>query len=109
MSTPIAYLIDDTADSMDSIVKQMDLISADQCGLDIRAGRLYISREGIVVRNSNRRTLNYYGGFEYVDEDYVHTLGDYTFYNTDDERVLNAVAYYMSQVSMRQMLAEEEG
>lgn len=57
-------------------------------GLDTRAAyRLFINESFIAVSKGNRRTLDYYGGFEYVDEENVTVLGDYVFYSADDERV----------------------
>jgi hypothetical protein len=31
--------------------------------------------------------LDYYGGFEYIDSDYVKTYGEYVFYSADADRV----------------------
>ena len=63
-------------------------VSPQELGLDPRAGyHLFINEEYIAVGNGNRRSLDYYGGFEYVDEEHVTVLGDYVFYSADDERV----------------------
>ena len=57
-------------------------------GLDARSGYcLFINEDYIAIRKSDRRPLDYYGGFEYVDEENVTVLGDYVFYSADDERV----------------------
>lgn len=67
-------------------------------GLDTRAGyRLFINEDFIAVSKGNRRTLDYYGGFEYVDEEYVTVLGDYVFYSADDERVQNHLDEFFMQ------------
>jgi len=63
-------------------------VTPKEVGLDTRAGhRLFINEDFIAVSRGNRRTLDYYGGFEYVDEEYVTVLGDMVFYSADDERV----------------------
>ena len=63
-------------------------VTPQELGLDPRAGyHLFINEEYIAVGNGNRRSLDYYGGFEYVDEEHVTVLGDYVFYSADDERV----------------------
>ena len=63
-------------------------VSPQELGLDPRAGyHLFINEEYIAVGNGNRRSLDYYGGFEYVDEEHVTVLGEYIFYSADDERV----------------------
>ena len=63
-------------------------VTPKEVGLDSRAGyRLFINEEYIAVSIGNRRSLDYYGGFEYVDEEHVTVLGDMVFYSADDERV----------------------
>lgn len=61
-------------------------------GLDTRAAYvLYVSDEAIAVDKSNDRTLQYYGGFEYVEKDYRVEAGDYVFYLAEDDRVQNHI------------------
>ena len=63
-------------------------VTAKEVGLDKRSAyQLLINEDYIAIRRSNRRSLDYYGGFEYVDEEHVTVLGDYVFYSSDDERV----------------------
>lgn len=68
---------------------------ADQLGLDIRAGyTLYVSDDAIAVEKRNDRTLQYYGGFEYVDEECRTEAGEYVFYFNEDERVADCLDAY---------------
>ena len=63
---------------------------ATRLGLDLRCGRLLvdINDQVIAVPNHNIRTLDYYGGFEYVKEGEGRmTVGDYTFFTTESDRV----------------------
>ena len=63
-------------------------VTPKEIGLDTRAGyRLFINEDYIAVSRGNRRILDYYGGFEYVDEEHITVLGDMVFYSSDDERV----------------------
>ena len=63
-------------------------VTPQELGLDPRAGyHLFINEEYIAVGNGNRRSLDYYGGFEYVDEEHVTVLGEYIFYSADCERI----------------------
>ena len=67
-------------------------------GLDSRAGyRLFINEDYIAVSRGNPRTIDYYGGFEYVDEEHVTVLGDYIFYSADDERVQDHLDEFFMQ------------
>ncbi len=74
------------------------LIRAENIGLDRRASVVYVSEDGIVVHNRYRQALEYYGGFEYVDKDYVITVGEYTFYAVEDNRVASAVQFYFNSL-----------
>jgi hypothetical protein len=59
-----------------------------EIGLDSRSAyQLFINEDYIAVSRGDRRSLDYYGGFEYVDEEHVTVLGDYVFYSSDNERV----------------------
>lgn len=66
-------------------------------GLDSRCGVIYISEEAIAVDKHNDRTLQYYGGFEYVNKEYRAEVGDYVFYTADDDRVRDHIDRYYSQ------------
>ena len=78
MNEMVDQLIDD----------EFRLVKPTEIGLDSRAAyEVFINEDNIAIRKSNRRTLDYYGGFEYVDEEHVTVLGDYVFYSSDDERV----------------------
>lgn len=52
--------------------------------------------ECIVVKKYNDNTLQYYGGFEYVDKDCRRELGDYVIYmGAMSERVSDAIGAAM--------------
>lgn len=59
-------------------------------GLDRRAGyRFYVDpgRTCIAVLRDADKALQYYGGFEYVDQEYRREMGDWVFYFNEDDRV----------------------
>jgi len=89
---------DSTLDMIDSVNEVVERnirnnftqVPASDLGLDIRCGRVMIdlADEVIAVPNHNIRMLDYYGGFEYITEgDGRITVGDYTFFTSDNERV----------------------
>ena len=88
---------DSTLDMIDAVnevvernIRKFDQVPASDLGLDIRCGRLMVDivDEVIAVPNHNIRMLDYYGGFEYIKEgDGRVTVGDYTFFTSDNERV----------------------
>ena len=70
------------------IDEEFRVVKSLEVGLDNRSAyQLFINEDHIAVRKSDRRSLDYYGGFEYVDEEHVTVLGDMVFYSADDERV----------------------
>jgi hypothetical protein len=82
----------------DLINEEFREVKPKDVGLDARSGYcLFINEEYIAVRKSDRRPLDYYGGFEYVDEENVTVLGDYVFYSADDERVQDHLYEFFMQ------------
>jgi len=73
-------------------------VSAEDVGLDARAGYLFVSTEEGWIASRNTRSLEYYGGFEYIGIEYRVTVGDFTFYSEDNSRVADAIEYYEQQV-----------
>lgn len=80
----------------DEIESSCRRVPAHELGLDHRCGTVYVGEDFIATPNPN--TLDYYGGFEYVDPDYTQPLGDWKLYSNEDDRVSEALA----------RLAEEE-
>jgi hypothetical protein len=92
----IQNLIDQVNDqTFIHVEDNMKQVQAEQLGLDPRAGyRLYIDDECIAVSMDNDRSLQYYGGFEYVDKEYRTEMGGYVFYNREDNRVQEHMERY---------------
>ena len=72
-------------------------VSAEAVGLDARAGYVFISTEEGWIASRNTRSLDYYGGFEYISEEHKVTVGEITFYSNDHDRVADALEYYNAQ------------
>ena len=62
---------------------------AEDAGLDPRCGMIYLGEDFLATRD--RRSLDYYGGFEYVDPEYIQQVGGWTLYSVDDSLVLRAM------------------
>lgn len=59
-----------------------------QTQMDGRAiGEFYYNYDCIIIPAANRRSLDYYGGFEYINSDYVKQYGDYVIYSAEADRV----------------------
>ena len=88
--TNIMDLADEVQDMVERQVMGMRRVSATELGLDQRCGRLYVdvNDQVIAVHTYNLRTVDYYGGFEYVKEGEGRiTCGEYTFFTTESERI----------------------
>jgi len=76
-------------------------VHAIDANLDPRVGFIYIDPDMryIAVPTSNRRMLDYYGGFEYVDPESVTVVGDWVFYDSmyDRERISRALDYALEK------------
>ena len=61
--------------------------TASQLGLDPRAfyGAAYVSDDCIAIPLAKDKGLQYYGGFEYIDQEFRTVIADWVFYQTDGE------------------------
>ena len=87
---------DNTLDMIDAVNEVVERnirnnfiqVPASDLGLDIRCGRVYADVASEVIAVECSRSIDYYGGFEYIKEREGRiTLGDYTFYTTESGRV----------------------
>lgn len=88
--------IDDLNEKMERRIFDMNSCNCydTKIGLDGRCGRIYLDEECIIIEKSRRGNLDYYGGFEYVDKDFIQEIGDYVIYLNGDERVLGHIERY---------------
>ena len=83
-------------------------VSAEAVGLDHRAGYVFVSTEEgwIAAVAGNVRSLEYYGGFEYVDDKL--SIGEITFYSNDSSRVADAIEYYNDEQQRKEDAEEQQ-
>jgi hypothetical protein len=97
--TNMMDLADEVQDMVERQVQGMRWVSATELGLDNRCGRAYVDEnmEYIVVDSANARSYNYYGGFEYIDDEDKRVLGDYVIYMNTSDRVQDALDALMER------------
>ena len=83
-------------------------VSAEQVGLDYRSGMVYVSVADDFVAVSGNYSIDYYGGFEYIDSDYKTTIGNMTFYSGEHSRVRDCIEYYVNKTNNNQEELEGE-
>ena len=70
----------------------------EELGLDFRCGRILISVDEGFVAACSPRSIEYYGGWEYIDSEYKLDAGDYRFYDREAGRVDAVIRYYRELV-----------
>jgi len=85
-------------------------VSADKVGLDYRCGSVYVSiDEDFIAVSHNTNSIEYYGGFEYIDSEYITRLGHMTFYSGETSRVQDCIEYYIENTENKNNNLEQEG
>jgi hypothetical protein len=81
----------------------MTPVIPEDLGLDMRSfGKAYTDGwDYLIVSKSDDKSIQYYGGFEYVDKNYRREYGDYVIYEGSDSRVYDTLENY------REILNEE--
>lgn len=75
----------------DKIESTCRRVPAHELGLDSRCGTVYVGEDFIATPHPG--TLDYYGGFEYIDSDYTQSLGDWKLYLNGDDQVADALSH----------------
>lgn len=84
----IHELNEQISEEIEDAIENLGSVDPEDIGLDRRSARqLWICEEGIFVRATDDRNLQYYGGFEYVHKGMRKEYGDYIFYSVSDDRV----------------------
>ena len=76
----------------EEILFECILANAEELGLDPRCEELWVCPEFIAT--NNRKALDYYGGFEYIEEQYTTQIGGLTVYSADASRVSEHLQVY---------------
>lgn len=86
-------LVDEVSRTVEKFIdNHMTKTNAESLGLDPRAGySLFVNGECIAVRAYNDRLLQYYGGFEYIDQEDRREVGDWVFYMSESDRVADCL------------------
>lgn len=78
----------------DSDVVEVGVHGLESLGLDFRCGRILISLNENFVAASNPRSIEYYGGWEYIDSEFKLETPEYTFYDGESGRVCSVIESY---------------
>ena len=84
-------------------------ISADALGLDYRSGSVHVSVSEDFIAVNSTYSIEYYGGFEYIDSDYKTTIGHITFYSGEASRVEDCIRHYIENTENKNNNQEEQG
>jgi hypothetical protein len=93
-------MIDEINDTVLRTVREtMEPCKAEDLGLDRRAGYALFVNEDFIAVEGDGHMLDYYGGFEYVDSEYVTVIGDFKFYSAGDRRVKDHIDRFFERES----------
>ena len=96
--TDTLEMIDEIQYAVERHVQGLRRVTANELGLDMRCGRAYVSESmDCIIVDGDARSFNYYGGFEYIDDEDKQTLGGYTFFMDTSERVRDALESLMEK------------
>lgn len=81
------------------IEERTEKVSSEDLGLDNRIPKLRVGDNFIAVslNGYDQKQLEYYGGFEYVDEEDIKYMGDYKFYFDSSDRVDCVLSKYRAK------------
>jgi len=82
----------------ESDVVEIGAHGLEELGLDFRCGRILISVDEGFVASCSPRSIEYYGGWEYIDSEFKLDAGDYRFYDREADRVDAVIRYYRELV-----------
>lgn len=85
-------IIENASNAIEALLEGKEKVKADALGLDFRCGTLWVGDDWICT--TDRRGLDYYGGFEYIEKDYITSIGRYTIYSAEHQRVADCLEYY---------------
>ena len=85
----IYELNDDIAKKVQAFIDEHGQeVEPESVGLDTRVGTLIvIENEGVMVEKHRANDIEYYGGFEYIDDEDKSEVGDYVLYSIEASRV----------------------
>ncbi len=78
-------IVEDANVRIENLLDTMKRVAGEkECGLDIRAGSVWVNEECVIAKTDYRKRLDYYGGFEYVKCEPI-VIGAYTIYMADED------------------------
>jgi len=86
-------------DLQEEIVSGCILTNAEELGLHPRCGELWVCPEFIAT--NRRGELDYYGGFEYIEDQYVIQIWGLTVYSKEASRVSELLQVYTEKERMK--------
>ena len=87
-------ILNDADTEIRSLVEQLPYVKADALGLDPRAGRVWVDIENGQLISRRSGSLDYYGGFQYVDDGDKAVSESFAIYLDSNDRVADAIEHY---------------
>jgi hypothetical protein len=97
----LTSLLAEIRNSTEAHVQGLREVTADQLGLDSRCGRVWVDTDYNVVCDTcyivahKGSRIEYYGGFEYIEDEHRDEFGDYVVYYATSDRVQDCLEHLM--------------
>ena len=94
-------LIDTVNNTVDTFLADAQEVDSSALGFDGRSfyGKAFVTPEVLAVRAESDRSLQYYGGFEYVRKEHRIGMGDWVFYLAESDRVREHLAHVFEELN----------
>lgn len=93
--------VEQANDIVNEAVWDLPRVRSREVGLDNRAGSVFVDvdNELIITKAHNAHSLEYFGGFEYIDDGNTATIGDFKIYGLkeSDSRIQRCIEIYQSK------------
>jgi len=80
---------DDIESTAEGFLSGVKTFSGKQIGLDPRAGTVYVTEHWVATKHA--KSLDYYGGFEYVHDGDTIQVGNIKFYSAEDSHAKRVI------------------
>ena len=107
-------LLEMIENAVDQYIKESDVVEIgalglQELGLDFRCGRILISVDGNFIAASSPSSIEYYGGWEYIDSEFKLDTPSYRFYDGEANRVYSTIKCYRTLLQEGYRYDENKG
>lgn len=96
----IKEILEEASRKMEAYLATLPKVNAVKIGLDRRAcygDHIWVSDDEIIMYETSAHSMNYYGGFEYVDSEHITKFNEFVIYSSEDDRIKDCIEFYRGE------------